>query len=121
MSTACELLTEALGAYEKVAGELEEFRGRVARAESEEAAVLANTELSEHETVKRLGEAQRLKGIYSARAAHHEARVSREWREVKGCLRWSFPDVRTAPGQCSIGFQPVPRALRLCPCFVHQP
>lgn len=51
MSTACELLAESLSAYERVQGELEEFRGRVARAESEEAAVLANTGLSEAETI----------------------------------------------------------------------
>src|ERR1700730_10094851 len=69
------MLGEALANYEKVAGELEEFRGRVAKAEADEQAVLADGSLSEHETVKRLGEAQKLKGIYSARVAHHERQL----------------------------------------------
>jgi hypothetical protein len=76
MQNQCELLTVSLAAYEKVLAELEEFRGRVTRAEADEQAVLADGELSEHETVKRLGEAQKLKGIYSARVAHHERQLT---------------------------------------------
>jgi hypothetical protein len=38
--------------------------------------VLADGELSEHETVKRLGEAQKLTGIYSARVAHHQRQLT---------------------------------------------
>ena len=60
------MLEEALGTYEKAAGELEEFRARLARAEVDEETTLSDHSLSEDQAIKQLINAQKLKSGYTA-------------------------------------------------------
>ena len=72
MTNHSAMLEEALGAYEKAAGELEEFRARVSWAEIDEQATLDDHSLPEDQAIKQLTNAQKLKAVYTARAAHKE-------------------------------------------------
>ena len=65
-------LADVLSNFQKTSEELDEFRARVNKAGADEETLLADESLSEPEAVKRLGEVQKLKGIFAARAAHRE-------------------------------------------------
>lgn len=72
MANHYEMLEEALASYEKATRELEEFRARVSRAEVDEEATLNDHSLPEDQATKELTNAQKLKAVYTARAAHKE-------------------------------------------------
>jgi hypothetical protein len=71
---------------ETAQSELESYHARVARAAADEEAVLADSDLSEHEAIKRLGEAQKLQAIYSSRIAHREGVLKKLTVELEADL-----------------------------------
>jgi hypothetical protein len=71
---------------ETAQSELESYHARVARAAAEEEAVLADSDLSEHEAIKRLGEAEKLQAIYSSRIAHREGALKKLTVELEADL-----------------------------------
>lgn len=86
MTNHSAMLEEALGTYEKAAGELEEFRARVARAEVDEETTLSDHSLSEDQAIKQLTNAQKLKAVYTARAAHKEKELTRLGPELEEAI-----------------------------------
>jgi hypothetical protein len=90
-------LAGALTDYEKAAVNLEEARGHLARAESDEQTALNNAELSDAECSDRVAVAQRSRGIYSARMASREAAVSKLLKLVKDAL---YPARNEYSGLC---------------------
>jgi hypothetical protein len=72
---AGELLVQALNNLEKTATELEEFKGCIALAETDENAALENDTISEDEVVSRVKEAQALKAVHMARCRRAERSI----------------------------------------------
>jgi hypothetical protein len=72
---AGERLVQALNNLEKTATELEEFKGCIALAETDENAALENDTISEDEVVSRVKEAQALRAVYTARVARAERAI----------------------------------------------
>ena len=82
-----QMLEEALGAYEKAAGKLEEFRARVARAEVDKGTLNDHSLPEDQAMTKELNNAQRLKSVYTARAAHKEKELARLGPELEEAIR----------------------------------
>jgi hypothetical protein len=68
----CELLAQALSAWQQSATDLETYRDKASRAQADEDAALTSEVFSEHEIATRMGRAQNLRTVYATRIAHKE-------------------------------------------------
>jgi hypothetical protein len=79
-------LDKVLTDYEKASTDLDDSRGHLARAETDEQSALNNLELSDEESADRVAVAQRNRGIYGARVANREAAQAKLLKELKDSL-----------------------------------
>jgi hypothetical protein len=79
-------LAGAFADYQKASQAMEEARGHLARAETDEQSALSNLELSDQECSDRVAVSQRSISIYRARVSSREAAVSKSLKEVKEAL-----------------------------------
>jgi hypothetical protein len=80
---AFEQLARALGAYDQSDQDLQAYRNKIARAESDEEAALTSEVFSEDEIAKRMGKAQNLKTVYATRLAHKEKIQASQVQELE--------------------------------------
>ncbi len=74
--SACERLEELLDNLEKVSAELEEYKERATEASENEEQAIINEDLSESQAVKLIGDSQKLRAVFLARAARRELAVA---------------------------------------------
>jgi hypothetical protein len=72
LSPARARLTKVLLEYERAVEDLEEFQGRVARAQADQDMALDSKSLSEQEVMNRVSAAQLARSAYQSRAANRE-------------------------------------------------
>jgi hypothetical protein len=72
--------------YQKAAQDLDDSRGHLARAETDEQSALNNLELSDEESADRVAVAQRSIAIYRARTTNRETTQAKLLKELKTAL-----------------------------------
>jgi hypothetical protein len=91
-------LAGALVDYVKASLDMEEARGHLARAETDEQAALNNLELSDAGCSDLVAVAQRSRGIYSARLTNREAAQAKLLKELKASLQGAHSEYSALVG-----------------------
>jgi hypothetical protein len=89
-------LAKSLKAYEKAIADLDEYRGKAARAAADEEQSADDISLSEKEAAQKIAQAQSMKHIYSARTASREKALKKGLDDIKDASNAAHQELTAA-------------------------